>query len=595
MRRQFWIQPFSAVLALGIATLATAAPKVGYLKIEDEYPERPTMPSFLGLGDSSATFRQLVDSIYAVADRPFKLDGLVVRLTNAKLPTTQIEELGTALDRVRATGTKVHIFTEIYGPAELLLGAHADEVIVQTGGAVSFPGLYAEEMFLADALGAIGITPDYVQIGDYKGASEPMSRSEPSPEWNENINQLLDGIYANMRSSLAAGRGLTDRGLDRALKEAFFASPETAIKVGVVDSAVDRMDLDEHLEDAYGGDFDWDASIGPTDSTTPDFASMGFFEAFTELMTMLEPQESRTKRDTIAIVHIDGAIIDGESKSGGLLQSAGVGSLTIRKVLADLEDDQNVKGVIIRINSPGGSAIASESIWQGLQRLGEEKPVWASVGTMAASGGYYIAVGTQKIFVDPSSIVGSIGVVEGKLALGGLYKKFHINVVPRTRGPRASIMGGLTPWSDDERALIRQRMTETYEQFVDRVKAGRPGIDISTSAEGRLFTGKNSLSMHMADKIGGIHETVGALADALQLRAGSYDVLDYPPPPSIEEYIEKALPMARTAAPMVGSAAALRELFGEARFNQLRDHLTALLELRTEPVLLTSPRVLLFK
>jgi protease-4 len=299
-------------------------------------------------------------------------------------------------------------------------------------------------------------------------------------------------------------------------------------------------------------------------------------------------------RDTIAVVHIDGPIVDGRSRAASVLGGASVGSLTIRESLKEIEDDPNVKGVIVRVNSPGGSAIASESIWLGLRRLAERKPVWTSVGSMAASGGYYIAVAGERMYVNPSSIVGSIGVVGGKLALGGLYERFHVNVVARARGPMAGVFSSVAPWTDAERGAITRAMERTYEQFTRRVAAGRPGIDLAKTAEGRLFTGEASIGLKMADRVGGLAVAVRDMAESLGLSGGAFDVLDYPPPRTLGEMLEDGLPMAGASegSPVERVGA---EMLGDRAWRQVRDALGAMLELRREPVLVASPSVIVVR
>lgn len=582
---------------LGVAALCAGAASgeqtVGYITIDGALPERAPMASPFPGADRTVTLREMVDAVDSAREDSRELSGLVLRLTSPELSLTQVEELGAALDRFRENGRRrVHLFAEGYGPKELLLGAHADEVIVQSGGVVDFPGLYAEEMFLADALKAVGVTPDFVQVGDYKGASEMLANSGPSPAWDQNYNALLDALYGNMRAELKKGRGMDSARLDGAMSKAFMADAETAIEVGLIDASMDRLDLDAHLEGVYGDDFAWAEDVDPAEDTGPDFESMGLFQAFSELMRMLSESSGELVRDTIAVVHIDGAIVDGESSRGGLLSGPSVGSLTIRKTLLELSEDPLVKGVIVRIDSPGGSATASENIWQGVRRLAAEKPVWTSVGGMAASGGYYIAVAGDRVFVNPSSIVGSIGVVGGKLALAGLYEKLHINVVPRTRGPVAGMMGGLTPWTEAERSLVRKRMTETYDLFASRVSAGRTGVDLTKVGEGRLFTGNGAIELKMADEIGGLRDAVASMADELGLADGAYDVVDLPPPPTLEEVLDGLLGGSVEANTALG---AVRELVGASGWERIRVGLRALLELRREPVLVVEPRVLILR
>jgi protease-4 len=586
-------------LAAGLAVILSAAgaalagPTVGYLKIEGELPERERLAPFLFAKPGTMTFRGVIETLEGVATDG-ALDGVVIRLVEPQLSLSRVEEMGEAMRAIRAAGKKVHVFTEIYDQSAVVLGSYADGVIVQSGGAVMFTGLYAEEMFLKDTLTWAGVTPDFVQIGDYKGAKEMFANAGPSPEWDQNFNQLLDSLYANMTRQVREGRGVTAEQLDAAMRDGLSMEPEAAVGHRLADGVCDRMNLDAELKEAYGGEFAWDLSLGPS-SHAPDFASMGLFEAFAEIMRAVESLKGGPSRDTIAVLHIDGPIVDGKSTSGSLLGGASVGSLTIREKLKEIEEDDLVKGVIVRVNSPGGSAIASESIWLGLRRVAERKPVWTSVGNMAASGGYYIAVAGDKIYVSPSSIVGSIGVVGGKLALAGLYEKLHIHVVPRVRGPMAGIFGALEPWTDVERAAITRSMKRTYEQFVSRVKAGRDGIDIAKTGEGRLFTGDKAIGLTMADMIGGLGVAIRDLAGELGLAEGSYDVLDYPRPMSLQEMLEEGFPGMGASADASAMVTLLRGALGDAAWSQVRDAVTAMLQLRKEPVLLAMPRAIVVR
>ena len=586
----------TTLLGLTLASTPLMADTVGYMELEGGVLERQVMSSFFLSPDSPPTLRDVTATIDDAADAG--LDGFVIRVRNLAMSRAQIEEVGHALQNLRDGGTRVHVFTEIYGPGELMLASYADETIVQSGGAVSLPGMYMQEMFVADALRMVGIEPDFIQVGDYKGASEMMANTEPSDPWNKNISQLLDSMYEQQTGQIAAGRDMSVEQLERAMESCFFATPQTAINEGVVDAAVDRLELNNHLEARYGEDFEWDRSYDPSPvADMPDFANMGFFEMFGAMMEMFNDVEASggVDGDAIAVVHIDGAIVDGESSAGSLFGGSTVGSTTIRKALREIERDDDVKGVIVRINSPGGSAIASESIWLGLRRVADRKPVWVSVGSMAASGGYYIAVAGDQIYVDESSIVGSIGVVSGKLAMRGLFDKLNINVVARTRGPRGEIMGGLDPWTASDRALMRSKMVEVYDQFVGRVEAGREGIDISRTAEGRLFTGDKAIALNMADKIGGIDATIEDLASELGL--SEYAVVDYPGPMSFEDTINAMIPFAaaQSQGPLSGANAGmlLREVVGPKHWPAVQDSLNAIMQMRQEPVLLTSPRTLI--
>lgn len=587
----------AALVGAGLAPSALAKVELGYITIEKGLSDRePAGAMLFGMSSDKPTLRRLVEGLDAAAADP-RLSGLVIRLSEPEINAAQVDEIAAALDRVRAAGKKVHIFTEIYGQNEIRLASHADEAIIQQGGAVSMPGVAMEEMYLAGTLEWLGLKFDRVMIGAYKGAMETLAEPGPTPAWDENITQLVDGMYGNVVSEVARGRGLTEPQLEKAMEDCFFALPSVAIGHGLIDSEVDRLDLDAHLEKTYG-EFGWVTKVGPLgeDSTT-DLASMGFFEAFSSMMEMLSGagMQATPTRDTVAVVHIKGPIMDGESSGGGFMSGATVGSLTIRKALKDIEENDLIRGVIVRIDSPGGSAIASESIWQGLRRIAAKKPVYASIGSMAASGGYYIAVGADKIYVNPMSIVGSIGVVSGKLVTEGLMDKVHANVVSRSRGPMAGALSPTRAWTEAERAKFASLMTQWYDQFVARVKSTRTAMDVSKTAEGRLFVGTKAVELKMADSLGGFDTALGEMQSKLGLADGGFDVIDYPAPKSFEEMLQEAFPMASAPADAGALMVLVREALGEAAFAQVRDSLTAMMQLRTEPVVLTSPSVLIVR
>jgi protease IV len=590
---------FSAALTGAITSLAALLPAhaqtatYGMITIEGAPAPRPGPLDWLfGRGDNH-TLRDLVDGIDASASAD-DLAGLVIRLKDAQLSPAQVEELGAAIKRARAHGRTVHVFAESFGPADLMLASYADKALGQPGGAVSLPGLYMEEMFLADTLAWAGLKADMVQVGDYKGASEAMARSAPSPQWEQNISQLLDSLYAHMRATLADGRSLSAAQLDAAMSALWMGDMNDAVKAGLIDAQVDLATLASHLAGG-SGDVEFDLSLVGEPPEDPMQASNPLL-----MLQKLSAQPDVTPQGpAIAIVHIDGAIVDGDSSIGGLTGEPTVGSRTIRNALEQILDEDLIKGVVIRIDSPGGSATASEMIWQGIRRVASRKPVWVSVGGMAASGGYYCAVAGDRVFVNRASIVGSIGVVGGKIAMHGLYDKLKVNVVPRTRGPRADMLSSLHPWTDDQRALVHAKMTQTYDLFTSRVAQGRKGIDLAATAEGRLFTGDKALALGMADDIGGLHDAISSLASSLNL--GEYEVLDFPGPRALGEVIDEALSgfvhaPALAAPPRTPElASAARALMGEPAWRQVAPAVTGFLELRDQRVLLLSPRALIFR
>lgn len=588
--------PFVPALAsAAVSSPAVAPDTVALLEIEGSLHEQPSPLAWLMGNEGHVTLSDAVTAIHRVAASE-KYAGLVIRLKDAELSRTHTEELGAAIKAVRAAGKKVHVFSEAYGTAELLLASYADEVLAMPGAPVMLAGMHAEEMFLADTLAWAGLKAEFVQVGDYKGANEMMVNSKPSPAWDQNINQLMDSLYGNMRSTFKTNRNLDDAKLDKAFSDLWLADSDDAQKAGLADGPLDYPELVGHLDKKYGREMNLDDSLLGGDSEAMDVSN-----PFALLTKLSQKPDTTPKGPTIAVLHIDGAIVDGDSTSGGIMGGEGsVGSRTIRRMIEELIDQDLIKGVVLRINSPGGSATASEVIYQGLKKLSAKKPVWVSVGSMAASGGYYAAVGGQKIYVNPSSIVGSIGVVGGRVSMDGLYKMLKVNVVDRSRGPRSEMFRSTSPWTPEEIATVRRKMTETYDQFTSRVTAGRPGIDLAKTAEGRLFTGDKAVALKMADKIGGLDEAVRDLAT--EVGVTDPDVMHFPGPKSIPEMIEDTFgSMAQGpsvkfpgASPLAGINAAGQELFGDA-WSQVRQGMQATLQLRKEPVLLMTPSVLMVK
>lgn len=582
--------------ALPAVVFAGGDKRIGWLVIDGPVLEQPSSLAWLFGNNAPETLRHMTASIEDAASSD-DIAGLVVHLKDFQCNFSQTLALGAAMDGVRKAGKTVHVFSENYGPMELLLGASADEVIVQNGGQVSFPGLYSEELYLADALQLIGVKADMVQIGDYKGAADQMSRNVASPEWSQNIDALLDDLWAQMGERLKHGRHLSDAQWKQVLDQGWSADGKLARQLGLIDTSLDILDLKAHVAKQCGTDR-ITTDLGPT----ADEFQLDMNNPFAMLAMLMREPDNTPTRPTIAVVHIDGPIADGDSSEGGMFGGSSVGSRTIREALKEVEDEDLIKGLVVRIDSPGGSAIASEIIWQGLRRVAAKKPVFISVGAMAASGGYYIAVGGDRIYVDPASIVGSIGVVGGKMVTGGLFDMIHIGITPRARGPHAQLMSTARAWDESERALIRNEMKQTYDLFTSRVTQGRGSrVDLKKIAEGRVFTGRQAIANGMADGLADFDSTIEKLAAETGLADGRYDVMTYPGPRSIPEMLRGMLPGGVSAPAMPGAAAplvnvsAIKALVGDSAWSQIRDSLNALMQLRDRHVLLIAPRTIVVK
>lgn len=578
------------VLSAGAThALAQARDRIGLLEITGTPVDAPSPLAWL-FGEAEPTLSELVSAIEN-AQAEHNLDHLVLRLKDAALSWSIVDELGQAIEHA---DIPVTVYAEQMGPTDLMLASYADTSMIQKAGDVSLPGLYMEEMFLADTLDWVGLKAQLIQVGAYKGANEQMTRTEPSEAWNQNIDGLLDSLYGHMVGTLADGRGTDAKGVEKAMQTLWMANAEDAVEAGMVDRAIDLPDLGEALA-GKGANPRWITLTAGHEGTALDMAN-----PFAMIQMLAEEPNVQLTGPTIAVLHLSGTIMTGDSGTGGLFGGQSIGSRSVRNELKQLADNDLVQGVVLRIDSPGGSATASEIIWQGVQELRKSKPVWVSVGNMAASGGYYIAVAGEKIYTNPSSIVGSIGVVGGKISMTELYDALKINVVGRARGPRADMFASAEPWSDQQVSVVRNKMAETYEQFTGRVSQGRPGIDLSKTAEGRLFLGKDAVGLKMSDEVGSLDDAVTDLARHVGL--ASYDVRHYPGPKALTEIIEDAMggfmgasaPSASDASnlPMVR---AVRAAVGEQTWSQIVHSLNSFSLLREEPVVLTAPSVVTFR
>ena len=420
-----------------------------------------------------------------------------------------------------------------------------------------------------------------------------MTRTSPSPGWDQNMGNLLDDLYEQIIERIADGREMTREEVTAIIAESWTMNDQNYIHRRVVDRLTDR-DLVQVTELAFGNNFVWDDALGRADEQTQRAQN-----PFALFQMLFQKPEATTTGQSLAVIHATGPVVSGRSSRGdGPFASNSIGSKTMIKMLGKVRDDDNIKGAVIRIQSPGGSALASEVIWQAVRDLAEQKPVFCSIGRLAASGGYYIACGADEIYVSPQSIVGSIGVVGGKIVLGGLYDKLNININRRTRGPLGDMFNSVEPFNDTQRDAVRQGLERVYEQFTNRVKIGRGARlnDIEQVAKGRVFTGRQAVNNGLADKQGGVDTALADLAERTNLKEGGYDIVHLPAPMGLGEFLNgmfgaqgpdnARFTQRADAAPWIEAA---RATLGPDAWASARQILAGLVQLREEPALTLMP------
>eukprot|EP00752_Nemacystus_decipiens_P015004 g13360.t1 len=569
---------------------------VGWLVLQGALREGPIREAWITEAEAGPSLRSVLNQIETVKDGEHYL-GLVVYLDMPYLTATQTDAIYQALYELRESGKTVVTFAQAYSTSDYVLASAGDIIALQNKGMVELSGMHIEEMYLAGLMDKVGIQPNFIQVGKYKGAAESMSRTGPSEEWSQNMDGLLDGMYDTMVQRIADGRGESTDKVEKMMELSWTLDDRGLLKAGVVDRLCGR-DLIEVTETEFGDEFVWDTEMGQTFAANPMAAAMAA-NPMMMIAALMQDPVTQTQGPTIKVIHANGAIVSGDSDfGGGFGGGESIGSRTIDEMLDDALHDDNVKGVVLRIDSPGGSALASEVMWQAIRAFGEEKPIVCSVGGMAASGGYYIASACDEILIEPRSIVGSIGVVAGKLNLKGLYELVGIGVHTRSRGPNASILSSVDNFTEEETQKLTASMELVYEQFRDRVATGRGARlkDLDAVDEGMLFTGMQAVESGMADQLGGVQEAIALVAKKAELEEGSYAVMELPHPVSLATYLEEmlsgggGLPFGLSSTDQAATLKAVKALVGDTAWTQIMRSIHGVTLLRDEQVLLLMPQ-----
>jgi protease-4 len=540
-----WVVFVSAIGVLA-PQAALADKKVVRLHLHGEVLEAPREDAELAAlfgQEPPRALRELVQTINQAA-RDINVGGMVLLIEQPQVGLAQVEELTRAFREFRAKGKKVYCFIDEAGNLEYALAAAAsDHITLAENSELGTYGLRAELDFYKGLLDKIGVQADMMHCGAYKSALEPFTRTEPSKENAEMVNWLLDGLYDRFTGMIAEGRKLTPEDV----KAAVDASPLTAnqaLERKLIDAVGSFGDFRQMVHKEFGKDVEIVKDYGEkspfaldVEDTSNPFA---LFQKISELFSgaMSEGAESKPG---IGLIYIDGGIVVGRNE-GGFMGGSTAGSTTIRAALERAREDQNVKAVVVRVDSPGGSALASDIIWDAATRCAKEKPLIVSMGNVAGSGGYYVSIPGDTIFAEETTITGSIGVVGGKIVWKGLMEdKLGITTTEFQRGKNAGLMSMHRPWTDAERKWMMDWMTQIYDQFKGRVKQSRGDRikgDLEQLAGGRVYTGKQALKLGLVDQIGGLSDAM-AFASKKAGLGSEYEVYVLPKPKELADILKE--------------------------------------------------------
>ena len=403
---------------------------------------------------------------------------LVPRNTGGGLAAAQ--EMRLMIQTLEAAGKPVYCYLEAASGSELYMCAGAKRIAMDPAGLVRLMGLASEGLYFGELLQNVGVRADFVRIGRYKSAPEQYTNSEASEPAREMRDALLDDAYRRLVFDLAADRKKSEAEVKSIIDKGPFL-PSEAVAAGLVEVEIDARDMEKDAGTLFGGH----ARVGEQRSPE-EFAQFG-------------------PAGQIGVVVIDGTIVDGENVDVPFLDVHMSGGRTVTEAIDRLADDPRIRAIVVRIDSPGGAVMASDQIWRAVRRARAKKPVIASMGDVAASGGYYAACGADEIWASPSTITGSIGIFYGKVDVGPLAAKFGVGIEVEKRGAHAGADSMFRPFTDEERAALADKLRLWYRQFLMRVSEGRkmPIDKVDALARGRVWSGDRAHELGLVDKLGG--------------------------------------------------------------------------------------------
>ena len=471
-------------------------PKIAAFDLTGALPYQPQLGFF---ARSDQTYLDLLERLSAAA-RDASVTGVLLDLDGAKLSLAQVEELRRIVKSMRNQGKVVVAWLGgAPGNASYMLAAAADKVYMHPAGELELIGLSAELQYYRGALDLLGVEPTVAKRSTYKSAPERFTHTEGSDGSREQMNALLNDLSAAWAEGIAAGRGREAADVWSLVDNAPYSAREAEGR-GLVDALLYPDEVEDRLDELFSGDVVVVSGTGDSSGT-----------------------DGWRAQKEIAVLYVTGAITGGESAGPGFFGGGfTTGSETVVRQLDAAREDDAVKAIVIRVDSPGGSAFASEEIWRAVERVKKvDKPVIVSMGDVAASGGYYVATNADAIFANATTITGSIGVYFGPLlSLEGLYDKVGVNTELYSRGRHSAMYSSSKTPDASELAAIDRMVGETYTQFKRRVELGRSldGEKVEQVARGRVWSGQAASQNGLVDEIGGFQDALQRAREEAGLR-----------------------------------------------------------------------------
>lgn len=475
------------------------------------------------LGGGRITTMQLRTVTRAIrsAARDPRIGGLLI--TSRELPTDdavgfgQLKELRTAIEEFKHSGKPVLAYLNAATTRDYYLASAASDLVLDPYGMLLLPGLASRPLFMAGAFEKFGVGVQVTRVGKYKSAVEPFTRKDLSPEAREDLEKLLGDLWTNVESDIARSRGLKPAAVQQAVDTHGLFMASDALAAKLVDRTAYRDEVIDELKHRTGERVGGEGTFKQI--SLPAYAR-------------LTAEDTPMSGGRVAVVYAEGDIVDGEGQAGD------VGGRKFSRELRRLREDPDVKAVVLRVNSPGGSAAASEEIQRELRLTLKVKPVVVSMGSVAASGGYWISTYADRIFAEPTTITGSIGVFGLFINVQQLANNLGFTWDTVQTGKLAGLLTISRPKTDEELAVFQHMVDWTYDQFTDKVAAARK-IDkarVLEIAQGRVWSGQEAKQIGLVDEIGGLRAAISYAAEKAGL-GPRFRIVEYPRPRELKDLI----------------------------------------------------------
>jgi len=455
-----------------------------------------------------------------------------------------LKEVRAALQAFKASGKPVMAYLNFATTRDYYLASTAGDVVLDPYGAILMPGLASQPLFWAGAFEKFGIGVQVTRVGKYKSAVEPYIRKDFSPENREQLQKLLDDIWTDLLGDIAASRRLTLAEVQGAVDAEGVITASSAVAHKLVDRSVYRDQVIDELK----------VKTGRKKGTKESFKQISLV-AYAGVAAK-ETVSPLSRKNQIAVVYAEGDIVDGEGQMGE------VGGHKFARELRQFRQDENIKAIVLRVNSPGGSASASEEIQRELRLTMQTKPVVVSMGSVAASGGYWISTYSHRIFAEPATITGSIGVYGMFINVQQLFNHFGLTFDTVKTGKLADMLTISRPKTDAEMAVFQKLVDWIYDEFTAKVVESRKldKAKVLEIAQGRVWSGTEAKKLGLVDEVGGLGKAITYAAEKAGLGT-NYRLTEYPRKRQLGEIINEM--MKGLAPEQAGDNAALAKLFGE--------------------------------